>query len=115
MKLPHFKMSEMNGEIAYNVKGQRKDTYPNAEVILQKSISYPVSSLMKLTLSFLSYALQKPTAFWVRLSYFIRTHFHSDQREMAPDAKFKTEFMSTDSWSKGWAEVEGCNVRETSE
>jgi len=35
--------------------------------------------------------------------------------EMASDAKFTTEFMSADSWSNGWAEVEGCNIRETSE
>lgn len=77
-ELLRFKMSKVNGEIAYNVKGQGKnDTYPSAEAILQKSISYPVSSLMKLTLSFSSYALEKTSAFWVILDYFIRTHFHS--------------------------------------
>lgn len=61
---------------------------------MQDNVYYPVLSLVKLTFLFLSYVniLQKPIVFYVRRDVFI--HPAANRREVDPDTKFKTEFMS---------------------
>lgn len=72
----------MKGEIAYYVKGQgeewdRSKCWSNAA---EKHFLPSFKSDKANPFFPSSHALQKPTAFWVSLDYFIRTHFHSPCR-----------------------------------